>query len=598
MANRFPDDFLLQLRQASDIVSLFRTYTEIKRRGRTYVCNCPFHSERTPSCTIYPDTQSFYCYGCHVGGDAITFTMQIENLPYLEAVRMLAEQAGLTVPSLNPQDLREEQRKARLRERILEINRLTANFYYRQLVSPQDRTGLAYFVARGLRPDTIKKYGLGYASSSFYTLRDYLHAQGYTEEEMLAANVCRKGNRGMYDNFRNRVMFPIVDLRGNIIGFGGRVLDDSKPKYLNTAQTPVFDKGENLFSLNHAKNALRESKGESMILAEGYMDVIAIHQAGFQNVVATLGTAITAAQARNLSNYVKEIIIAYDSDTAGQNATQKAMNHFSAVGVTTRILKIEGAKDPDEYIKTYGAERFALLLQGADGAIPYQLARCRQGLDLQREDDKAQLLKRSVGVLAGIQNTLERQVYITKLSKEMEIPMDVLREQVEYTRKGAKKQERVSRFREIQRLAVTPSGISSQERIQKGISTTTCKAEEQILIYLLQNPEHCAMVMTLVSCDHFATSIHRSLFVAVCECIHTYHCFSLSLLVDKLTSEEVSEIARLQDLSHRLSVSQDCLEDCIATLQQSQVKAQSQHSDMPKEQDADLLAIANEKQFS
>ncbi len=267
MANRFPDDFLLQLRQASDIVSLFRTYTEIKRRGRTYVCNCPFHSERTPSCTIYPDTQSFYCYGCHVGGDAITFTMQIENLPYLEAVRMLAEQAGLTVPSLNPQDLREEQRKARLRERILEINRLTANFYSRQHVSPQDLTGLAYFVARGLLPDTIKKYGLGYASSSFYALRDYLHAQGYTEEEMLAANVCRKGNRGMYDNFRNRVMFPIVDLRGNIIGFGGRVLDDSKPKYLNTAQTPVFDKGENLFSLNHANNALRESKDESMILA-------------------------------------------------------------------------------------------------------------------------------------------------------------------------------------------------------------------------------------------------------------------------------------------------------------------------------------------
>ena len=275
-----------------------------------------------------------------------------------------------------------------MRKRILAVNRAAANFYYRMLTG-SDKRGLQYFIQRHLTTTTIKKYGLGFAPETWDALSRYLLQQGFTEEELLLADVSRRSRRGtLIDTFRNRVIFPIVDLRGNVIGFGGRVLDDSQPKYLNTAQTPAFDKWKNLFSLQFAKNSVTTT----LILAEGYMDVIAVHQAGFENVVATLGTAITPDQARKISQYAKTVIIAYDSDAAGQAATQKAMRHFSEVGIETKILRMQGAKDPDEYIRKFGAERFRMLLEGSEDAINFQLDRCEMGLDLQTENGRATLL--------------------------------------------------------------------------------------------------------------------------------------------------------------------------------------------------------------
>ena len=467
----YSDDFLEQLREACPMETIAGNYVNLIRRGRHYVCNCPFHSEKSPSCTIFPDTQSFYCFGCGAGGDVITWVRRMENLEFTDAVKQLAEKSGLQVPND-----READRRAQLRTRIFAINRETANFYFRNLVAGNDKRGLQYFVSRQLKPETIKKYGLGYAPDSWNTLTDHLLKKGFTEEELLAANVAHRSGKGnLYDAFRGRVMFPIVDTRGAVIGFGGRVLDDSQPKYLNTAKTPVFDKGRNLFSLNFAK----DSSSTHMILAEGYMDVIAINQAGFSNVVATLGTAITPEQARKLTQYAKEMIIAYDSDGPGQQATQKAINRFSEVGMPSRILHMTGAKDPDEFIKKYGSERFRLLLEQAGDAINFRLDRCENGLDTSTESGKVQLLKRVVSVLAEIQNPLEREVYLSRTANKWEISAEVLHQQVDRTIRSKRRLEATKEWKDIIEHTVRPE----PQQPQSGNHLRERKAEERILFF-------------------------------------------------------------------------------------------------------------------
>ena len=338
------DVFLEQLRNACPLEEIARTYVDLKRRGRTYVCNCPFHSEKTPSFTVFPDTQSFYCFGCGAGGDVITFIQQIENLDFMDAVKLLAQNSGMTVPEQGA-----DEKQSRMRKRILAVNRAAANFYYRMLTG-SDKRGLQYFIQRHLTTTTIKKYGLGFAPETWDALSRYLLQQGFTEEELLLADVSRRSRRGtLIDTFRNRVIFPIVDLRGNVIGFGGRVLDDSQPKYLNTAQTPVFDKGKNLFSLQFAKNSVTTT----LILAEGYMDVIAVHQAGFENVVATLGTAITPDQARKISQYAKTVIIA--TGGAGRMHYQgfPTSNHYGATADGLVLAYRVGAPLREQYTLQY-----------------------------------------------------------------------------------------------------------------------------------------------------------------------------------------------------------------------------------------------------
>lgn len=553
------DEFIYRLREANDIVSAFGMYVNLKKRGRTHVCNCPFHSEKTPSCTVFPDTQSFYCFGCGAGGDVITFTMKMENLPYREAVRLLAQRCGMELPTENP----EEERNARRRVRCLEINREAANFFYKQLISGNDKRGLQYFAERKLQPQIIKKYGLGFAPDDWNQLRDHLRSKGYRDEEMVTAGVCQQSQKGsVYDNFRNRVMFPIVDLRGNVIGFGGRVLDDSKPKYLNTGKSPVFDKGRNLFSMQFAKNA----SSTTMILAEGYMDVIAIHQAGFENVVATLGTAITPDQARLISQYAREVVIAYDSDGAGQAATQKALNHFSAVGLPARILKIEGAKDPDEFIKRFGAEQFRILIDHAGDALNFKLDKCREGLDLQTEIGKTELLRRSVRVLAEISNPLEREIYISRTAKELEIRVELLQLQVDKavqrnTGAAKKSQFRAIEARSLQRDEINPMAQQYPKE---------SKAEEQIISYLLRFPEEYEMVWNSLPPTYFVTDFHRRVYEAICMMMPDYAHFSLSMLTEKFSVEEMGRISGIDAKSREFPVDRDTLEECIHVLKDKQ----------------------------
>ena len=572
----YSDDFLEQLREACPMETIAGNYVNLIRRGRHYVCNCPFHSEKSPSCTIFPDTQSFYCFGCGAGGDVITWVRRMENLEFTDAVKQLAEKSGLQVPND-----READRRAQLRTRIFAINRETANFYFRNLVAGNDKRGLQYFVSRQLKPETIKKYGLGYAPDSWNTLTDHLLKKGFTEEELLAANVAHRSGKGnLYDAFRGRVMFPIVDTRGAVIGFGGRVLDDSQPKYLNTAKTPVFDKGRNLFSLNFAK----DSSSTHMILAEGYMDVIAINQAGFSNVVATLGTAITPEQARKLTQYAKEMIIAYDSDGPGQQATQKAINRFSEVGMPSRILHMTGAKDPDEFIKKYGSERFRLLLEQAGDAINFRLDRCENGLDTSTESGKVQLLKRVVSVLAEIQNPLEREVYLSRTANKWEISAEVLHQQVDRTIRSKRRLEATKEWKDIIEHTVRPE----PQQPQSGNHLRERKAEERILFYILSKPEESAWIVDEIKPEQFSSALFQQVLNAFQESVRQQTSFSLSSMGDVLSEGEMGKLSGIAARNQEVPVTKDEVQDCIRAL----------HPGVPEtvETNDDLLKLIQKKQ--
>lgn len=569
-------DFLEQVHTACPMETIAGNYVNLIRRGRTYVCKCPFHSDNSPSCTIYPDTESFYCFGCGTGGDVIKWIELIENLEFSDAVKLLAERSGLQLPTD-----KEAESRSRMRTRILAINRETANFYFRCLTANQDKRGLQYLISRKLKPETIRKYGLGYAPDSWNLLTDHLLKKGFTEEELLLADVAHRSAKSgrLYDAFRCRVMFPIVDTRGSVIGFGGRVMDDKQPKYLNTAKTPVFDKGRNLFSLNFAK----DSNSTRLILAEGYMDVIAINQAGFSNVVATLGTAITPEQARKISNYAKEVIIAYDSDGAGQTATQKAIRHFSEVGLPTRILHMSSAKDPDEYIKRFGPERFRLLLEQAGDAINFQLERCEEGLDVATDAGKVQLLKRTVSVLADIPDPIQQEIYLSRTANKWEISADVLRQQVTYRQRSKKKIEEEKAWRSIMEHTANPDPQIPQ------VSThlKEVKAEERILYDLLRYPEEGDWISQELTEAEFLTPLYQQVYRIFLACRNSDGVFTLSSLSGELSNDEMGKISGILAKYQDFPVSKKEIQDCIHTLKSS--------DSGEVETDDDLLSLVQKK---
>ena len=498
-----PNDlFIQQLKQYSDIERIISGYVPLSRKGRNLSGLCPFHSEKTPSFFVYPQTQSFYCFGCGAGGDVITFIRRIENLEYMEAVRFLAEKCGLTVP-----DSQQEDERAVQRRRILEINRETARFFHAQLMSEQGKQAYDYLTRRGRDRKTIRHFGLGYAPEGWRVLSDYLKSKGFTDEEMVAANVAVNSKRGsVYDRFRNRVMFPIIDLRGNVVGFGGRALDDQGAKYLNTSDTPVFKKSRNLFAMNFAKT----SKQQGLILAEGYMDVIAIHQAGFDNAIATLGTALTDEQARLISQYTDKVILAYDSDGPGQAATKRAINIFDEVGVKVSVLSMTGAKDPDEFIQKYGRERFAMLLDGSSNALEFELSKIRSRFDISTADGKVNFLKEACKLFAGIRNPVEREVYLTQVANELEIAPQATHAQIKSLDKQALSRDRSRQRRDtdlyIGRMA------AAKDDIQRKVNLRYAMAEEGILYCLMKNPDFWKIVSARISEQDFVTDVNREIY--------------------------------------------------------------------------------------
>lgn len=388
----FPPEFLREVGERNRIEDVAASYVNLRRRGKNLVGLCPFHNEKTPSFCIYPENNSFFCFGCNKGGDVISFVMGVENLDFAEAVKFLAQRAGMALPE-DGADLS----MSRLRTRILEINRESGRFYYSVLSTPEGKAGVEYFRRRGLDAKTVRHFGLGYSPESGYALTNHLRKKGYTQEELLQSDMVRLSKNGnLYDRYRGRVMFPIFDLRGNVVAFGGRILTDEKPKYINTSETPVYHKSSGLFAMNFAK----DSGTRQLILAEGYMDVIALHRAGFTNAIASLGTALTEEQARVIRRYADEAVICYDSDEAGRRATQRAIPILKNAGLLVRVVTVPGGKDPDEFFRQNpkdGPERFKRLLQQSGNDTEYRLAVTREKYDLSTEDGKKRYLQEARG---------------------------------------------------------------------------------------------------------------------------------------------------------------------------------------------------------
>lgn len=530
-----PDDFLQELKARSDMVDVASSYLNLKRRGRNMVGLCPFHGEKTPSFNIYPENGSFYCFGCGAGGDVITFIRKIENLDYIEAVRFLAQRAGLDMPE-NSYD----EGLSNLRKRIYEANREAGRFFYRQLYTKQGEKALSYLRGRALSEQTIRHFGLGYSPPSRFTLTDYLRKKGFKDNELVQANLAVKGSRGgIADRFFDRVMFPIIDLRGNVIAFGGRIMGDAKPKYLNTADTMVFKKSTNLFALNLAKN----DGSRKLILAEGYMDVIALHQAGFTNAVATLGTALTQEQALLMKRYADEVVICYDADEAGQKAAQRAIGLLRSAGMLIRVLSIPGAKDPDEFIRENGDKgpaKFKQLLQNSGNDVEYRLQKLKGTFDLRQTEGKVAYLTEASKVLASLENTIEREIYAGKLSDEIGIQKESVMQQVKKYAHTKDIGERKKQFRQIQ---TETSARKDQINPQKADNLRAARAEEALIAYVMNNPDKALRVLQKLPVDKMMTDFNRRVYRIVTSRIAQGKSAMLMDISEQFTNEENGAIA-------------------------------------------------------
>lgn len=543
------DSFLQELRLKTDIVDLISSYVSLKKRGNTYVGLCPFHNEKTPSFTVYENTQSFYCFGCGAGGDGVSFMRKIENLDYIDAVKVLAQRAGMQMPDEGYDDSLSKKRRV-----ILQINRETARFYHNYMMSERGKVGLQYFLNRGLSQKTIRHFGLGYAPNNWDELFKHLKSKGYNVSDMLAAGVVRKGEKGYYDYFRNRVMTPIIDVRGNFIAFGGRVLDDSKPKYINTSDTLVYKKTNEVFGLNYAK----DSGKDSLILCEGYMDVIAMHQAGFTNAVAGCGTALTNEQVRLLSRYAKEIILVYDNDEAGQKALNKAISLFDQVDVKISIPTLSGGKDPDEIIKNFGRARFADMLENSSNEVEFAIMKLRRGFNLQTTQGKSQFASEAVKILANA-TPIERDLYLSRLADELGIEKRAFQAQLaEYRSRMAKGQKK----REYNKIIDDDLRRTRKESFEADTSTVSLKAQARVIGLLMTYPD-CYLLCKNLSPDEFTVGFYRKAYEAVTQRIRDNLSLELIMFNEVFTDDEMGKFTQLVSVSQNSSNPKKEFTDCI-----------------------------------
>ncbi len=501
-----PQSFLQELHDHSDIVEVIGSYVPLKRRGRLYTGLCPFHNEKTPSFTVYADTQSYYCFGCGAGGDVITFIRQRENLDYIEAVRLLASRAGMQMPQ------EADDSGFMRRKRAFEINKLAARYFFSTLNSDAGRQARAYLRRRGLTDAYIKKFGIGFAANGWNSLRDHLRAQGYKDEEMVDAGVCTRSEKGsVYDFFRERVMFPIFDLRGNVIAFSGRTVAGDNRKYLNTRDTLIFKKSRAIFAMNIAKN----TDTRRLILCEGQMDVIAVHQAGFDNAIAACGTALTEEQVRIISQYADEVVLAYDGDGAGQKATRRAIDLFKNTNILVKVLKIEGAKDPDEYIKTYGADKFRALIEGSSNSIEYELRRARAKYDTETDNGRVQYLREAAEILARTLSPTERDLYAGRVAQDM----GVSREAVLLQADALRRRSRAKQAREESERLVRGVGERYNIHGLGGKRLAAASAGRNLIALLYRSPDLCEAVAEQVRPEDFQNEQEGAVYKALCELI-------------------------------------------------------------------------------
>lgn len=563
----FPESFLQELKLRSDITEIASSYVNLKRHGRNMVGLCPFHGEKTPSFNIYTENGSFYCFGCGAGGDVITFIMKIENLDYVEAVKFLAQRAGMEMPENTYDDS-----LSKLRMRIYEANREAARFFHATLLSQRGQSGLNYLRGRALSDRTIRHFGLGFADDDWNSLCNHLKNKGFSEYEIYSANLAfkRKNGNGIYDRFVNRVMFPIIDLRGNVIAFGGRIMTDEKPKYLNTSDTPVFKKSENLFSLNNAKS----SGTRTLILCEGYMDVIALNQAGFTNAVATLGTALTNEQAVLMKRYADEVIICYDADGAGQKATARAIDILRNAGLPIKILTVPSGKDPDEFIRSKGENgpaAFKLLIEKCGNDIEYRLMKLKENYNLNTTDGKVAFLNEAVKIVATIESPIERDVFASKLCAELEIDKNAFLEQISKVKRRNRRENIKKETRQIQAELNGQSDKINREHYKKPRSSS---AEEALLVYLINNPDYANSISERVTPDKFSNSLIKRYYEYVLSKIKSGY-EPLTSVSSDFNSDEVSYLYKLISTTIPAASTREAVEEYINVINEESNKLTS-----------------------
>ncbi len=570
---RIDQSVIEEIKLRANIEDVISSYVQLKRAGSNYQGLCPFHSEKSPSFTVFPGTSSFYCFGCGAGGDVIHFVRRAENMDYPSAVEFLAKRYGIPITL----DKKEQAENAR-RERVLAMNKEAARFFHQKLFEPEGAEGLRYLTeVRRLPLPLIRHFGLGFAPSGFGALTDHLRKKGYTDSEMASAFLCGISQKTgkPYDYFRNRVIFPIIDVRGDVVAFGGRVMDDSKPKYLNSSDTPAFKKSRNLFALNFA----RKSESDTMILCEGYMDVIALHGAGFSGAVATLGTAITPEQARIFARYVKKVVICYDADEAGQRAASKAFALLGEVGVECRILKVENAKDPDEYIRKFGAGAFKNLMERSRSEFDFKLEKILATHPVEDPDHKIKALEESVQLIASFPSSSVREIYLHRIAGLLGVSAESIRRDVEKTISGRTRKERREETRQFIRKS---EGYGDRINPDYVKNPGAASAEEAILGILLLHPELYAQLQRgdkPLQPDDFFTAFGKKVFAALAEQIDDPS-FESGMLGEVLSVEEMDRVAALMQSRSRLQNTLIVLKDGVARLREASARSEQSLEDI------------------
>ena len=552
----FSESFLTELTERNDIVDVVSGYVRLgKKSGSNMFGLCPFHSEKTPSFSVSPDKQIYHCFGCGKGGGVINFIMEIENLSFPEAVEFLAKRAGMPIPE------EENDRESRKRSRMLSLNRDAARFFYAQLSTPQGGAARDYMARRRIGPATAKNFGIGFAPDTWDSLEKAMREKGYTDFELFDAGLVRKGNKGgYYDTFRNRLMFPVIDVRGNVIGFSGRILGDGEPKYMNSPETLVFNKSRNLFALNLAK----KSKSGYIILSEGNIDVVSLHQAGFDSAVASLGTSLTPEQARLLSRYTNQVIIAYDNDGAGIKAAQRAISILEKLDLKVKVLRMSGAKDPDEFIKLKGADAFRNLLESSENQIDYRLRTVTDKYDLSVDEQKVEFLKEASDLVARLPGSVERQVYAMRVASMSGVSADVVTKEVERRRKKLVNQARGSEERQQSR---PERQLQPEEKALRYEDPSSAAAEEGVIRLLYLDPA-LARNAELPAPEEFSSPALGHIYSVLRDKIDRGETPSAATLGGALDGQEMSLLVRLLQKPELLSKGDRALADYIKRIRE------------------------------
>ena len=564
----FPEAFLDELVARNPIEDVVGQYVNLKRSGSNLFGLCPFHSEKTPSFSVTPDKGMFYCFGCHKGGGVINFEMEIEGLSYPDAVRALAKRAGLEVP-----DDEQYQSRYRQQERLWALHKEAARFFHSRLYAPVGANALQYAASRGMPKSILTKFGIGYAPDSWTDLVDYLRSKDYTDQELRDSGLVTvsKKNGNLFDRFRDRLMFPIIDVRGNVIGFGGRIMnnaDKDAAKYLNSPETLIFNKRKNLFALNLAK----KSKLGYLILVEGYMDAIALHQYGFDCAVASLGTALTEDGANLLSRYTDQVVLIYDGDEAGQNATQRAIPILEKVGLQVKVLKMRDAKDPDEYLKKFGADRFRILLEESANRVEYQLNAILRKYDLRDDEQKVQYLQESAELIGSLSSAVQREVYGGRVAEAAGISQDAMKLEVDRALKRRTYKEKKNQ----EKIDLSPArNLQPKERSIRYNNLRSARAEEMVLGQILREPALIAQIPDLKA-EMFSSSYLGRAFTQLTERYRQGLQVNLGILTD-FTPEEMSQIAGI--VQQQGPVNERSLQDCAAVIREEYQKSQTKTED-------------------